>query len=64
MAAPSRIVALARHTMRRDDDRDGDFAHGHHKGRCADGEYAAGVASTGRIGSSRTPDALYCRELG
>ncbi|MER6622827.1 cellulase family glycosylhydrolase [Streptomyces sp. NPDC000931] len=41
----------------------GDFGHGHYKGQCADGEYAAGIAYTGRIGSSRTPDALYCREL-
>ncbi|MBB5128761.1 hypothetical protein FHS32_005538 [Streptomyces albaduncus] len=41
----------------------GDFAHGHHKGQCADDEYAAGIAYTGRIGSSRTPDALYCRPL-
>ncbi|GAA4059582.1 hypothetical protein GCM10022233_35780 [Streptomyces shaanxiensis] len=29
----------------------------------ADDEYAAGVAYTGRVGSSRTPDALYCRKL-
>ncbi|MDT0403372.1 glycoside hydrolase family 5 protein [Streptomyces edwardsiae] len=43
--------------------RGGDFAHGHYKGQCADGEYAAGIAYTGRIGSSRTPDALYCRPL-
>ncbi|MFI2378604.1 glycoside hydrolase family 5 protein [Streptomyces sp. NPDC018964] len=41
----------------------GDFAHGRYKGQCADGEYAAGIAYTGRIGSSRTPDALYCRTL-
>ncbi|MER6858201.1 glycoside hydrolase family 5 protein [Streptomyces pilosus] len=41
----------------------GDFAQGHYKGQCADGEYAAGIAFTGRIGSSRTPDALYCRTL-
>jgi len=41
----------------------GDFAHGHHKGQCADGEYAAGIAYTGRVGSSRTPDALHCRQL-
>ncbi|MGW0846040.1 glycoside hydrolase family 5 protein [Streptomyces sp. NPDC002787] len=42
----------------------GDFAHGHHKGQCADDEYAAGIAFTGRVGSSRTPDALYCRQRG
>ncbi|MFI5896658.1 glycoside hydrolase family 5 protein [Actinoplanes sp. NPDC051513] len=39
----------------------GDFATGNHKGQCAAGEYVAGVAYTGRIGKSRTPDALYCR---
>ncbi|MBG0857507.1 cellulase family glycosylhydrolase [Streptomyces spinoverrucosus] len=42
----------------------GDFAVGHYKGQCADDEYAAGIAYTGRVGSSRTPDALYCRKLG
>ncbi|WP_327686649.1 glycoside hydrolase family 5 protein [Streptomyces sp. NBC_00467] len=41
----------------------GDFAQGRHKGQCADDEYAAGVAYTGRVGSSRTPDALLCRRL-
>ncbi|GHH94147.1 glycoside hydrolase family 5 protein [Streptomyces capillispiralis] len=41
----------------------GDFAHGHYKGQCADDEYAAGIAYTGRIGSRGTPDALYCRTL-
>ncbi|MCL8012012.1 glycoside hydrolase family 5 protein [Streptomyces sp. AS02] len=41
----------------------GDFAYGHYKGQCANDEYAAGVAYTGRVGSSRTPDALYCRKL-
>jgi hypothetical protein len=39
----------------------GDFANGNYKGQCAAGEYAAGIAYTGRIGHSRTPDALYCR---
>lgn len=42
----------------------GDFAPGRHKGQCADDEYVAGIAYTGRVGSSRTPDALYCRQLG
>jgi hypothetical protein len=42
-------------------DPGGEFAYGHHKGQCAPGEYIAGVAYTGRIGSSRTPDALLCR---
>jgi endoglucanase len=41
----------------------GDFASGHHKGQCADDEYVAGVAWTGRFLSSRTPDALFCRRL-
>ncbi|MFI7501623.1 glycoside hydrolase family 5 protein [Streptomyces sp. NPDC049687] len=41
----------------------GDFAYGRYKGQCADREYAAGIAYTGRVGSSRTPDALYCRTL-
>jgi hypothetical protein len=41
----------------------GDFASGNYKGQCADDEYAVGVAYTGRLGSSRTPDALYCRKL-
>ncbi|MBC2906065.1 glycoside hydrolase family 5 protein [Streptomyces cupreus] len=40
----------------------GDFAYGHYKGQCADDEYAAGIAYTGRVGSGRTPDALYCRK--
>ncbi|MFC4506858.1 MULTISPECIES: glycoside hydrolase family 5 protein [Streptomyces] len=43
--------------------RGGDFATGHYKGQCADGEYAAGIAYTARAGSARTPDALYCRTL-
>ncbi|MCP9212322.1 glycoside hydrolase family 5 protein [Streptomyces sp. NEAU-Y11] len=43
--------------------RGGDFAQGRYKGQCADGEYAAGIAYTGRVGSFRTPDALYCRTL-
>ncbi len=42
----------------------GDFAHGRLKGQCADDEYAAGIAYTGRIGSARTPDALLCRTTG
>ncbi|MBO3741311.1 glycoside hydrolase family 5 protein [Actinoplanes flavus] len=41
----------------------GDFASGHYKGQCADGEYAAGIAYTGRFLSSKTPDALFCRRL-
>ncbi|GIM90827.1 glycoside hydrolase family 5 protein [Paractinoplanes toevensis] len=42
----------------------GDFATGNYQGQCADNEYAAGIAWTGRIGSARTPDAVYCRLLG
>ncbi|MFC7635994.1 glycoside hydrolase family 5 protein [Streptomyces thermogriseus] len=41
----------------------GDFAYGHYKGQCANDEYVAGIAYTGRLGSARTPDALYCRKL-
>jgi len=39
----------------------GDFATGNYKGQCAPGEYATGIAYTGRVGKSRTPDALNCR---
>jgi endoglucanase len=39
----------------------GDFASGHYKGQCSANEYIAGVAYTGRFGSSRTPDAILCR---
>lgn len=70
-AAPGGITGTSGRTVwfGRSDNRDtlpegGDFAHGHYKGRCADGGYAADIAWTGRIGSSRPPDALYCRELG
>ncbi|GLY07901.1 cellulase family glycosylhydrolase [Actinoplanes sp. NBRC 101535] len=38
----------------------GDFASGNYKGQCAADEFVAGVAYTGRIFSSKTPDALYC----
>lgn len=41
----------------------GDFANGNYKGQCADDEYIAGIAFTTRLGSSGTPDALYCRKL-
>lgn len=40
----------------------GDFASGRYKGQCATDEYVAGVAHTGRFGSSKTPDALLCRK--
>jgi hypothetical protein len=39
----------------------GDFASGSYKGQCGSNEYIAGVAYTGRLGSSRTPDAILCR---
>ncbi len=39
----------------------GEFAYGSYKGQCAADEYVAGVAYTGRIGSGRTPDAIFCR---
>ncbi|MEU8588995.1 cellulase family glycosylhydrolase [Streptomyces sp. NPDC048664] len=42
----------------------GDFAVGDRKGQCADGEYAAGIAFTARLGSSPGPAALLCRALG
>ncbi|MFD7019830.1 glycoside hydrolase family 5 protein [Streptomyces sp. NPDC059161] len=41
----------------------GEFAYGSYKGQCAEGEYAAGIAYTARVGSSSTPDALLCRAL-
>ncbi|MBP5888557.1 glycoside hydrolase family 5 protein [Streptomyces scabiei] len=70
-AAPGPPLGTGGHTVwfDRGDNRGsapkgGDFAQGHYKGQCADGEYAAGIAYTGRVGSSRTPDALYCRPLG
>jgi endoglucanase len=39
----------------------GDFASGNYKGQCAAGEQLIGVAYTGRIGKSKSPDALYCQ---
>ncbi|MGX1912637.1 glycoside hydrolase family 5 protein [Streptomyces phaeochromogenes] len=69
-AAPTGKLGTAGRTVwfDRGDDRGpapkgGDFASGHYKGQCAADEYAAGVAYTGRVGSARTPDALYCRKL-
>ncbi|MFC9430146.1 glycoside hydrolase family 5 protein [Streptomyces sp. NPDC056987] len=41
----------------------GDFAYRDHKGQCTDGEYAAGIAFTARLGSSAGPAALLCRGL-
>jgi hypothetical protein len=42
----------------------GDFATGQYKGQCADTEYVAGVAFTRRIGSSGSPAAVLCRQVG
>lgn len=58
-----RTVWFDRGDNRGERPKGGDFAHGHYKGQCADGEYAAGIAYTGRFLSARTPDALYCRPL-
>ncbi|ALG12721.1 hypothetical protein AOZ06_42950 [Kibdelosporangium phytohabitans] len=55
-----RTLWFDRHDNRAPDG--GDFASGHYKGQCAADECVAGVAYTGRFGSSRTPDALLCRE--
>ncbi|MFJ6948783.1 glycoside hydrolase, partial [Streptomyces wuyuanensis] len=41
----------------------GESAPGRYMGLGARDEYAAGIAYTGRLGSSRTPDALLCRAL-
>jgi len=59
-----RTVWFDRSDNRGPSPKGGDFANGHYKGQCADDEYAAGIACTGRVGSRRTPDALYCRKLG
>lgn len=58
-----RTVWFDRGDDRGESPKGGDFANGHHKGQCSDDEYAAGIAYTGRVGSSKTPDALYCRPL-
>jgi hypothetical protein len=58
-----RTVWFDRADSRPPDARGGDFAHGHHKGQCADDEYAAGIAFTTRAGASGAPDALLCRKL-
>ncbi|MEV7086099.1 cellulase family glycosylhydrolase [Streptomyces sp. NPDC093085] len=43
--------------------RGGDFAAYDYKGQCADGEYAAGIAYTTRLGSNPGPAALLCRSV-
>ncbi|MFG1606717.1 glycoside hydrolase family 5 protein [Actinoplanes sp. NPDC049265] len=60
-AAAGRTVWFDRGDNRPAGEPGGDFAYGRYKGQCAGDEYAAGIAYTGRFGSARTPDALYCR---
>ncbi|WP_436535333.1 glycoside hydrolase family 5 protein [Actinoplanes sp. HUAS TT8] len=60
-ADPGRTVWFDRGDNRPAGNPGGDFASGNYKGQCSDDEYVAGIAWTGRIGSSRTPDALLCR---
>ncbi|MEU9733757.1 cellulase family glycosylhydrolase [Streptomyces sp. NPDC048002] len=62
-ATSGRTVWFDRGDNRGTAPKGGDFAYGRYKGQCAADEYAAGIAYTGRIGSGRTPDALYCRGL-
>ncbi|MEU3791553.1 cellulase family glycosylhydrolase [Streptomyces fructofermentans] len=64
LGSGGRTVWFDRGDNRGSSPKGGDFAQGHYKGQCADDEYAAGIAYTGRLGSSRAPDALYCRKLG
>lgn len=63
LGTSGRTVWFDRGDNRGSDPKGGDWANGRHKGQCADDEYAAGIAYTGRIGSSRSPDALLCRKL-
>ncbi|GAB1644847.1 hypothetical protein KRMM14A1259_52700 [Krasilnikovia sp. MM14-A1259] len=63
LGTAGRTVWFDRGDNRPSDGAGGDFAYGRYKGQCGSQEYAAGIAYTGRFGSSRTPDALYCRSL-
>ncbi|GAB1689180.1 glycoside hydrolase family 5 protein [Krasilnikovia sp. M28-CT-15] len=63
LGAAGRTVWFDRGDNRPADGTGGDFAYGRYKGQCGSQEYVAGIAYTGRFGSSRTPDALYCRSL-
>lgn len=63
LAGGGRTVWFGEADSRPEDAKGGDFAHGHRKGQCEDGEYAAGVAFTSRAGSSGAPEALLCRKL-
>jgi endoglucanase len=57
-----RTVWFDRSDSRPAGDRGGDFATGHYKGQCADGEYVIGVAYRSWIWSpGKEPDALLCR---
>jgi endoglucanase len=58
-----RTVWFDRGDNRPDGSPGGEFAYGNYKGQCTTGEYVAGVAYTGRIGSRSTPDAMLCRSL-
>ncbi|MER7277314.1 cellulase family glycosylhydrolase [Dactylosporangium sp. NPDC000244] len=63
MPSGGRTVWFDRGDNRPADAHGGDFASGHYKGQCGDGEYAAGIAFTRRIGSNGAPAALFCRGL-
>ncbi|WP_375256572.1 glycoside hydrolase family 5 protein [Streptomyces sp. PKU-EA00015] len=63
LGTADRTVWFDRHDNRPPAAPGGDFAHGHYKGQCTDGEYAAGIASTRRAGAPGRPDALLCRPL-
>ncbi|WP_246613033.1 glycoside hydrolase family 5 protein [Paractinoplanes bogorensis] len=63
-ASTGRTLWFDRGDNRPEGNPGGEFATGNYKGQCATDEYAAGVAYTGRVFSSRTPDALFCRKSG
>ncbi|MEV5880838.1 glycoside hydrolase, partial [Streptomyces sp. NPDC052101] len=63
LAGASRTVWFDRSDNRPADAAGGDFAYGDYKGQCGDGEYAAGIAYTTRVGSRPGPAALLCRRL-
>ncbi|MCI2418022.1 hypothetical protein MOQ72_11355 [Saccharopolyspora sp. K220] len=59
-----RTVWFDRADARPPDAHGGDFASGHFKGQCADGENIAGVAWSARVYSpTREPDALLCQTI-
>jgi endoglucanase len=63
LAGAGRTVWFDRSDNRPAGPAGGDFPYGGYKGRCADGEYAAGIAFTTRVCSRPGPDALLCRRL-